>query len=134
MFQGRQTFTVPAGAGTFAPERLYCRTDTPASDDATNAVKPSKRGLLDTVEALRVLVEGVLPATAVVVVELLKVGGTADLDADWIDSAITGIVQGLNPSGANASQPFWLAEWAGVRIRVKSGGTAGAVAISASWS
>lgn len=112
----RVVFTVPVGAAAFAPEALYLKVLEPGTPN----------GLFNVVRKLRILVEA-LVATATVAVELLKVGGNPALAADWVDSGIV-----INAAGL--ATLIELAGAHGVRIRAKSGGTAGAMAIDAWWS
>lgn len=110
-----QTFTVPAGAGAYAPEVLYCALD-----------NDPRKGL-DCVERLRAFVRSV-PATATVEIDLLK-PANADprLDASWnLGAGASALPQGLTAL-------LELAGWLGVRIRVVSGGTAGQATVDAAW-
>lgn len=106
-YRARVTFAVPAGAGSYAPERI---TFAPSSADVPAS------GLLGAT----VLIESA-PAAAVVELFLLKVGGDPTVDADYIlfKTALT-------------SETVALASYPGAQIRVKSGGTAGNCVVSAS--
>ena len=108
----RVTFVVPAGAATYAPEKILTRHD-------------QSRGSADEVSELTVIVEA-LPASAVVEVDLVKPGGDPDVQADYITAVQTYNSTGLKPI-------VQLALWKGARIRVVSGGIAGNAIVSASW-
>jgi hypothetical protein len=113
----RTSFTVPAGAGGYAPEEVYLKvleTDTP-------------KGLYQKVRALRILIEA-LVATAVVEVWILRQGGDPSNAAHWFfgGAALSHNVVGL-------SGLFELAGINAVKLRAKSGGTAGAMPVSAWW-
>lgn len=112
--QRRIIFAVPVGAGGYAPEILYLNVD--------NAAK----SLMDIVLELRFAIENLI-ATAVVEVDILRVGGDPTVAGDWILN-----VQNKNTAGL--ADLLALAGWQGVRIRAKSGGTAGNMAVSAAWS
>lgn len=116
---GRLSFTIPATSTNYAPEVLVCGF--------------GYGGLLDAIDALRVLVEGALPAGATIRIELLGAGLDPAVAGNWFDSGLTATAQGVFPNGTNGSQPFWLAGWRGVRLRAQSGGTAGSANVSASW-
>jgi hypothetical protein len=107
-----KTFAVPGGAGVYAPEILYLAQDEnhPQSDD---------------VSEVTLFIES-LPATAVVEVDLLQPGGVETVAVDWIVAA-----QSHNAIGLKAV--LQLANWRGVRVRAKSGGTAGSAVVHASW-
>jgi len=110
------TFAVPAGNGDYAPEVLYLA---PTNDPKSG---------LDCVEQVRALVRS-LPTSAEVEIDLRKPGGgDPTLDASWnLDIGITSI------AAAGLTALLEYAGWPGVRIRVKSGGTAGSAVVDASW-
>lgn len=113
--EGRLSFTVPAGAGAYAPEELFLKIL-----DMTSA-----GGLYSKIRTLRILVEN-LVATAVVEVWILRQGGDPTNAAHWFFS-------GTNVVAAGLSALIELAGVRGVKLRCKSGGTAGAQAVSAWW-
>jgi len=108
-FESRASFTVPAGAGSYAPERIQLNSQSTAV--------PSPR-----LSSVTVLVESAV-ATAVAELWLLKAGNSADPtnDANYV------LVQTVTNG-----QTVNLADWRGAQIRVKSGGTAGSQVMSAS--
>lgn len=110
------TFTVPLAAEAYAPEVLY--------------LSPSNNPLegLDYVDQLRVLVRS-LPAACEIQIDLKKPGsGDPTLDASWnLDVGVAALV------AAGLAALLEYAGWPGVRIRAKSGGTAGAAIVDASW-
>lgn len=111
-----RSFTVPAGAGTYAPEVLYLRQD-------------NDRGTFDCLERIALFVAS-LPATATIEVDLLKVDApNAALPAsgDWLTPAVLT----LSAVGYNAT--LAPAGWYGARVRAKSGGTAGTAVVHAAW-
>lgn len=115
----RVTFAVPAGSGSYAPEELITRQG------------PSL--VLDKVSRLAVYVES-LPATAEIEVDLLKPGADPRLAASWILDSQSLVAVGLVYWGASAEHAHLdLAGWPGIRLRAKSGGTAGDSIVSASW-
>lgn len=100
-FESRATFTVPAGSGSYAPERIQLNSQT------TGVISPR-------LSSVAVLVE-VAVATAVAELWLLKAGAAADPTNDanyFLFSTIS-------------STMLFLPSWRGAQIRVKSGGTAG---------
>lgn len=117
---GRINFTIPAGAGTYDTQVLHLRADNQV------ALALSKGALWDNVEELVILVEGTPPLTSQVEVDLLRVGGDATVDADWVKTVATATAKGVY-------DPLRVAGWAGVRLRGKSGGTAGALPVSVRW-
>lgn len=119
---GRVVFNVPLAAGTYAPEALYMK----------NVETTSPQGLMSWVYQLRVLVEA-LVATAVVEIQVLPIGADPSSNAAWIPSGLMMNAAGLWPQGTNAQFAYELAGWQGVRLMAKSGGTAGAMAITAFW-
>lgn len=108
----RITFAVPVTGGQYAPEILYC------------SERNDKPGRAMNVSDLSTLVEQ-LPASAIIVVDLLKADGKADVEVDWVLDVFTYAATGYNLEA--------LAKWKGVRIRAQSGGTAGDAIVSASW-
>lgn len=110
-----QAFTVPAGAGTYAPEVLYLNVDN------------DKRSMPDVIGRLSINVIA-LPATATIEVDLLRPGkepGGGDPSYRIASKSIAAL--GL-------AALIELANQIGGRIRAKSGGTAGAAEVDASWS
>lgn len=114
---GRVTFNVPAAAGTYAPEVLYCA---PASTQ-----RPTSPGGFDPIDTLSVLLEAVPPTSAQVEIDLLIGTDPAD-PASWYVNAATATLTGLHDA-------LLLSGYRGARLRCKSGGTAGTLAVSASW-
>jgi hypothetical protein len=110
----RVSFTVPVGAGIYAPEEIYCKVEPTA---------PS--GYYSIVSQLRVLIENLI-ATAVVEIWVLRVGGNAASAGDWFYS-------GISHNAAGLSALIELASIQGVKLRAKSGGTAGAMLVDAFW-
>lgn len=108
------TAAVPAGAGTYAPEVLYCNSDN------------DKRTLPDRVGTLAINVAS-LPAGATLEVDLLKPGADPAIAASWRTAVATIAAAGL-------AALLQLGNWHGVRVRAKSGGTAGALEFDATWS
>lgn len=115
MQRGARTldFTVPAANGTYAPEILYCNVDNDA------------RTGMDVVSQLSAAVTQ-LPAGATLEVSILKIGGQPKVDGDWIATGTSYAAVGLGAL-------LGLAAWSGVRLRAKSGGTAGTATVHASW-
>ena len=109
-FRGSQVFTVPVGAGTYAPERL------------TLAKAGTQVGPVSLISTT-CLVSSAAVATAVVELWLLKDGGNPAVDADWYNTG-----KSITASG---SDTWPLAGWDSVQYRVKSGGTAGNLSVSA---
>lgn len=109
----RVTFAVPATSGNYAPEVLYCNGGSEA------------KALQDFIIQLSVLVES-LPAGAAIEVDILKAGLESGISTNW-QSAIKSF------TAAGLQDLVQLAQWRGVRIRAKSGGTAGNAIVSASW-
>jgi hypothetical protein len=112
----RAVFTVPAPAGNYAPEELYFKVL--ETDKA--------EGLYRKIRALRILVENLI-ATAVVEVWALRHGGDVMKAADWINTGISHNLVGM-------SALIELAATTKVKLRAKSGGTGGNMAVSAFWS
>jgi hypothetical protein len=109
--ESRASFTVPAGAGSYAPERIQFNSQSTAV-------------LSQRLTAVTALVESAV-ATAVTELWLLKAGISADPSSDanyFLAGTLTNGVQ------------FLLSDWRGAQIRVKSGGTAGSHVVSASAS
>jgi hypothetical protein len=113
--QARSTFVVPVGAGGYAPEEIFLKVLEPSSAG----------GLYHKIRTLRILIEALI-ATAVVEVWVLRVGGDPTNAAHWFFSGVSHNAVGLSPL-------IELAGWAAVKLRVKSGGTAGNMPISAAW-
>ena len=107
------SFTVGAVAGVYAAEVLYLNVDN------------DPRSLPDQVAELTLAIES-LPAGAQLEIDVLKPGQQSNLDASYILGAKVYAITGLQT-------PLALSEWKGVRIRAKSGGTAGAAAAHVSW-
>ena len=111
--QVTQTFTVPGGAGSYAPEVIQFR-------------QQQERGTHDDVSELTLMIES-LPATAEIEVDLLRPGGNPDGgDAHYLLA-----VQSHNTVGLKAI--LQLAAWKGGRVRAKSGGTGGNAVVHAAW-
>ena len=108
----RETFAVPAGSGSYAPETIITR--------------QGDSNVCDKVDKLRVLVES-LTATAEVELDLLKPGEDPRLAASWFVDAVS-----ITAAGLATYEEF--CGWPGVRIRAKSGGTAGSTIVSVAWS
>ena len=108
-------FTVPAGAGAYAAEELYLN----AEND--------KKALLDLVHELTAVIES-LPAAAQLEVDLLKADGTVlpQSSSSWLLAEKTITALGM-------AVPIAFSGWVGVRIRAKSGGTAGSLKAHVSW-
>jgi hypothetical protein len=106
---------IPAGAGSFAPEILYL-----------NAESDVKQ-ILDIVQELTVAIES-LPAAATLEIDLLKADGTVlpSTSTSWLTAMKSIAAIGL-------TQAIALSGWCGVRIRGKSGGTAGSLKLHVSW-
>jgi hypothetical protein len=113
MHQKRISFTVPVGAGTFAPEILYLNAEN------------KKDAHFDIVSEMTAIVEA-LTATATLEVDILRPGGNRDVAGDWY--LATKI---WNTAGIQAL--FQLARVYGVRVRAKSGGTAGTTILALYW-
>lgn len=111
----RVSFTVPAGAGAYAPEELFFKV---LEND-----KPE--GLYRKIRQLRLLIENLI-ATAVVEVWVLRHGGNVNVAGDWFYST-------LSHNLAGVSALLELAGCTKVKLRAKSGGTGGAMAVSAFW-
>lgn len=107
------TFNVPAASGQYAPEVLYCNID--------NDVRTG----MDVVKELTQHIES-LPAGATIEIDLLKAGGAAGNTADWMVAVFS-----VNAIGF--VQPRALGGWRGVRVRAKSGGTAGPATVHSVW-
>lgn len=107
----QQNFTVPVGAGSYAPEEIVF---------AGNA---NTRSLGN--QGLTVAVAAVV-ATAVLEVWLLK--------SPELDPSVAGnwaFAYTVTAAALGATR-WYLDNWPGVKVRVKSGGTAGTVTVSAS--
>lgn len=104
-----QSFTIPAGAGTYAPERIYvCRGDL------------GLRGM--TIARITALVTQ-LVATAVLELWMLKDGADPSLDASYF--LYSAIANGAALGGATLDVATSHAQ-----LRAKSGGTAGTLNVS----
>lgn len=100
-----ETFAIPAGNGSFAPEIVYLRRTIVAGEWQFSPV-------VDIV----VFIES-LPTDAQIDVDVLKPGGDPTNASDWFTPNFS-----FTSTGQQASQPLFAA---GVRIRGKSGGTSG---------
>lgn len=109
----RKTLAVTATPSEYSSTVLYLR-----GHDATGAA-------FDTIHELSVYVEQ-LPASAEVEVDLLRAGGNPQEATHWL-------LDVASYTGTGLQTLLELAAWYGVRIRAKSGGTAGNVILSASW-
>ena len=117
MQQGRQrtSMTIPGTGGQYAAQELVCTLEgTVASLSASLPVHD-----------LSVLVE-TLPAAATIEVWLLRVGGTPATAGHWVYSGTDFDAVGLGVLFATGA-------WSGVKLRGKSGGTAGTADVSATW-
>lgn len=106
-------FTVPAGAGAYAPEVLYLNVDN------------DKRSMPDVVGRLTLILVNLI-ATVAIEVDTLKPGGDPSNAAHWRTA-----MKSYNTLGIQAL--LELANVVGIRIRAKSGGTGGAQEIDAHW-
>ena len=111
-------FVVPAGAGTYAPEVIYCNRDHLTAGVAA----PSD---LAFVSELQLAISAIV-ATSEYVVDLLKPGGDPDTAGDWMLDMYSYTTTG-------AKTPIALSRWYGVRVRAKSGGTGGTSTAAARW-
>lgn len=114
--QMRQTFNIPAAAGNYAPEELFLKVLEPGS----------AAGLYQKVRQLRILLEAAPPAGGVIEIWVLRVGGDPTNIAHWFNS-------GINVNAVGLSALIELAGVNGARLRAKSGGAVGAVAVDAWW-
>jgi hypothetical protein len=117
--QARVVFNVPLTSGQYAPEVLYLYEDKTKPPDNTTAA-------MDFVSSLVAVLESDPPAGAVVEVDLLRVGGNARNAGDWLTAMATANARGVY-------EPLPFNGWFGVRLRAKSGGTAGTLAVSVAW-
>lgn len=106
---GKNTFVVPVTAGQYAPERIQFNSQSAADVQAE-------------IRSVTALVESTV-ATAVVELWLLKANADPSVDANYVLHGTIVTATG----GATVS----LAGWRGAQIRVKSGGTAGSMIVSA---
>lgn len=113
--EARASFTVPAGAGAYAPEEIYLKL--PESNVPA--------GLYDLVSQLRILIEALI-ATAVVEVWILRMGGDPSSAGDWFNS-------GISQNAAGLSALIEMSSAAGIKLRAKSGGTAGNMPVTVFW-
>lgn len=105
----RVTFTVPATAGQYAPERLNL-----------NSHQPPSAVLTSPLLGVTALIESA-PASAEIELWLLRLGGDPTNDAEFFFFDTT------------ASSKTWpLASFPGAQLRAKSGGNAGSMTVSAS--
>jgi hypothetical protein len=107
----RQTFTVPAASGSYAPERI-------AFGEVPSGMPPdSFQGCTASVHS------GVTDATIELWLPRVGVVGGTHIDSDYTYSG-----QALN--AATGAETFVLAGYPGAQFRVKSGGTAGSAVVS----
>lgn len=106
----KQSFAVPSGAGSYAPEVLYLGAP-------TNDVAQAFRG---NVKNFKMMIDA-LPATADIEVDILRIKGNPATAGDWVNISITSAV-GIQAIVA-------LLRWPGVRIRAVSGGTSGTATV-----
>lgn len=104
-------FTVPGSSGQYASEVYYLTRDGEFSDS------PSPTPLRAAVE-VQPSIE-TLPTDAVLELDLLKPGGDPTVSGDWLLAQAEWTAVGLG-------SPQALSDWAGIRFRMKSGGTGGA--------
>jgi len=109
-----QEFTIPAGAGTYATEIVYVR-------QSRTAVQPKS---FSQVLELVLLIEA-LPTSCAIEVDVLKPGGDPDTAADWVIA-----VGSETTTGLKSPLVFYQA---GLRVRAKSGGTAGTAKVITSF-
>ena len=109
----RETFTVPAASGSYAPERI-------AFGEVPSGLAPM------SFEGVTAVVNTSV-ATMVVELWLPKVGVAS---GSHIDTDYTYSGQALD--AATGGETFVLAGYPGAQIRVKSGGTGGSAVVSAS--
>lgn len=116
----RQTFTVPAASGSYAPERLTF------GEKKSGMAWDSFQGVTASVDAsgsvTSMVVELWLP-------RVWKEGDTTATDGSRLDSDYS--YSGLALDAATGAETWALAGWPGAQIRVKSGGTGGTASISA---
>jgi len=109
----KMSFTVPAASGSYAPERI-----------AFGEVKSGQAP-----DSFQGVTAAVLTTVASATVELwlprVDIAGGTHLDTDYTYSG-----QALD--AATGAETFVLAGWPGAQIRVKSGGSAGTMVVSAS--
>lgn len=106
------SFTVPAGAGAYAPEVIYLNADN----------QPGS--IPDTVAEFTLDIES-LPAGAQIEVDVLRASGGQTTVADWQLARKVFAAAGLQaPVGVSGAK---------LRVRAKSGGNAGAAPVSAWW-
>lgn len=106
---GKTTFVVPVTSGQYAPERIQLNTQ-------------SATDVQMEIRSVTALIESTV-AAAVVELWLLEASADPALDASYSLYATLATATG----GATAN----LAGWRGAQIRVKSGGTAGSMVVSA---
>lgn len=110
----RVDFTVPGGAGSYAPEVIYLN-----PEDVEDATQELAR-----VFELQVHIEA-LPADAEIEVDVLRAGGDPETAGDWLTA-----VQAYASTGLHIRL---LLEGQRVRLRAKSGGTGGSAPVNAWW-
>lgn len=109
------SFTVPAGAGSYAPEACYLNRQNVAATGVA----------FDEVVEVQNMIAA-LPATAAIEVDLLKPNGDPTQAGDWLTAVVSYSATGLQSI-------LSLARWVGVRIRAKSGGTSGTATLHTEW-
>lgn len=105
----QQTFTVPAGAGSYAAEIVRFA---PPAFSAAAQYDPDYK--------CTGIVANVVAAVATAVLEIWLCGAGLDPTLDANYAFFSAIANGAAVGGANVP----LASWVGVQIRAKSGGTA----------
>jgi hypothetical protein len=116
------SFTVPAGAGSYAPEILYTT--------ATGALGAT----FDWFDRL-IMIVAALAATSQVEVDLLRPGfDPAGGDASYYLAGAAGVaaLTTVGYKGNVLGAGLWTGWW-GARVRCKSGGTAATTTIGAIW-
>lgn len=100
-----ETFVIPAGAGSYAPEVIHLRRTIVSSEWQFSQV-------LEVVVFI-----SSLPATADIEIDILKPGGDPTNSSDWFAPVVV-----YSATGLQTALPVYAR---GVRIRGISGGTAG---------
>jgi len=118
----QQSFTVPAGAGSYAPEIVY----TNMFNLATVSLDPFDR---------LVLLISSLPATCNIEVDLLKPGSDPNGGDTSYYLAGSSAIAAITTTGykGNILGTSWFNGWCGARIRAKSGGSAGSAIVGILW-
>ncbi len=111
-----QAFTVPAGAGAYAPEILYLG----LNGGAVQGAIP----VLDPVAEFRVNVT-TLVASSTIEADQLKPGGDPAVAGDWRLAVASQTLAGLSELLAGCGGRF--------RIRAKSGGVGGNGSVDVNW-